>query len=192
MINSFKPAKKHSREEQAAWLKILLSEQLTSAKDLYLYGSTSKISGFQAEDLTTFDESSDYDFAVQDAKITHDQLISLGWQKKDKLSYQDAQTVHIFEGRVDGERVQVSLRVDLPKFKEAWKSIDYDFYWKFLNKRSPTFIGREGVKLYLDQLFWLLNGTWRDRSVNYRKKSLLDYEEIFPAQWVEPARGRPV
>ena len=161
MINSFKPAKKHSREEQAAWLKILLSEQLTSAKDLYLYGSTSKISGFQAEDLTTFDESSDYDFAVQDAKITHDQLISLGWQKKDKLSYQDAQTVHIFEGRVDGERVQVSLRQDLPRFKEAWKSIDYEFYWRFLNKRSPTFIGREGVKAYLDQLFWLLQGVYR-------------------------------
>jgi hypothetical protein len=197
MINSFKPAKRHPREEQAAWLKILLSEQLTSARDLYLYGSTSKISGFQAEDLTNFDESSDYDFAVQDTKITHDQLISLGWQKKDELSYQDAQTVHIFEGRVDGERVQVSLRQDLPRFKEAWTSINYEFYWRFLNKRSPTFIGREGVKAYLDQLFWLLQGAYHEGLTrNITKTSSLG---IGPA-WVravlgaelvqiEPARG---
>lgn len=185
--------KKHPREEQAAWLKILLSEQLTSAKELFLYGSTSKIVRGEYEQYQNFDELSDYDFAVHDTKATHDQLISLGWVKKDELSYQDAQTVHIFEGSVDGERVQVSLRVDLPKFKEAWKSVDAEFYWRFLNKRSPTFIGREGVQKYLDQLYWLLNGTWRDRqSFKSFTKSFLRYEDVFPAQWVEPARGRAV
>lgn len=153
--------KKHPREEQAAWLKILLSEQLTSAKELFLYGSTNKIGRWEVEELLTFDADSDYDFAVQDSAKTYHELNKLGWQKKDELSYQDAQTAHIFEGSLDGERVQISLRQDLDKFKEAWGSIDPTFYWKFLNKRSPTFIGREGVKTYLDQLFFLLNGNYK-------------------------------
>lgn len=170
MATNQKPAKMgHPREEQAAWLKILLLEQLSSVKDLYLYGSTSKLSSFEARELENFDESSDYDFAVQDSAKVHDQLISLGWRKKDELSYQDAQTVHIFEGQVDGERVQISLRVELDKFKEVWESIPAEFYWHFLNKRSPTFIGREGVKTYLDQLYFLTKGHFRERpSFNLR------------------------
>ena len=157
-------AKRHPREEQAAWLKILLREQITSTNDFFLYGSSSKIGVWEAMEIENFDENSDYDFAVQDSKVVHDELIKLGWQKKDELSYQDAQTVHIFEGQVGGEKVQISLRVNLPRFIEAWKSIDPVFYWTFLNKRSPSFIGRDAVKTYLDQLFYLLNGVWRGPS----------------------------
>lgn len=188
---------KHPREQQAAWLKILLSEQLTSAKEIYLYGSMSKIIiGELAEQLQTFDEDSDYDFAVQDSAEVYQELISLGWTKKDELSYQDAQTEHIFEGELDGERVQISLRRDLEKFKEAWRSVDPEFYWRFLNKRSPTFLGREGVQKYLDQLFWLLIGTWRTASSakkNAYKGNWLDVAwedyaiELPQPRWVEVA-----
>jgi hypothetical protein len=154
-------AKRHPREEQAAWLKILLREQITSTNDFFLYGSSSKIGSWEAVEIENFDENSDYDFAVQDSLAVYNELIKLGWQKKEELSYQDAQTVHIFEGQIGGERVQISLRVDLSRFIEAWKSIDPVFYWTFLNKRSSSFIGRDAVKTYLDQLFYLLTGVWR-------------------------------
>lgn len=185
--------KKHPREEQAAWLKILLSEQLTSAKELFLYGSTSKVGSWEVEELLTFDADSDYDFAVQDNAKTYHELNKLGWQKKDELSYQDAQTVYIFEGSLDGERVQISLRQDLDKFKEAWGSIDPTFYWKFLNKRSPTFIGREGVKTYLDQLFFLLNGNYNGRARHvkgsYKIITIEDYVAHQDALRANPVPG---
>lgn len=146
--------------------------------------------GELADQFQSFDEKSDYDFAVQDSTDVHRELIAIGFTKKDELSYQDSQTEHILEGEIDGERVQVSLRRDLVKFKEAWRSIDVEFYWRFLNKRSPTFLGRDGVRMYLDQLFWLLNGTWRDRR---QEKNLLRKEDAIlwavdqEARWIEVA-----
>lgn len=133
--------------------------------------------GELADQFQSFDEKSDYDFAVQDSVAVCQELIAIGFTKKDELSYQDAQTEHIFEGEIDGERVQVSLRRDLVKFKEAWRSIDAEFYWRFLNKRSPTFLGRDGVRMYLDQLFWLLNGTYRDnRAAKEQSVTVQDVE----------------
>lgn len=150
---------KHKRE-QASWLKILLLEQLT-AKDIYLYGSVGKLGSFEGDDLAIFDENSDYDYAVQDSVKVAGELRALGWEEKQNLAYQDSMTVKVFEGRLDGERVQVSLRNNLPLFKEVWSSVPCEFYWRFLNKRAPMFIGGEGVKTYLDQIAYVAQGNYK-------------------------------
>lgn len=171
---------RHPRDEQAAWIKVLLREQFKTVDEFFLYGSSSKIGVFEPQEWENFAEDSDFDFAVQDKAETLDEMLCLGWKKKDELSYQDAQTAHIFEGEIDGQRVQISLRVDLARFKEAWKSVDPVFYWTFLNKRSPSFIGKDAVKTYLDQLFYLLNGVWREYPKEKTLFADLKWEAMFP------------
>ena len=144
------------RQEQAAWIKILLSEQFPEVKEFFLYGSVSMIHPFStSKEKFSFDEDSDYDFAAQYTEKLKLDLVNKGWELKDALSYRDEQTWHVFEGEVAGERVQVSLRDSLASFKYAWNSISPEFYWTYLNKRSENFIGRDGVKLYLNQIFLL-------------------------------------
>ena len=139
-------------------------DQLKTVDEFYLYGSTSKIDTITSEDLSIFDENSDYDFAVQDSAATEGELFGNGWVKKDDLDYQDDMTVSVYERVLDGHKVQVSLRNDLKTFKEVWNSVPYEFYWRFINKRAPMFIGKEGVKLYLNQLNSVAKGYYKIKS----------------------------
>lgn len=152
--------------DTAAWLEVFLKEELTTVRRVYLFGSVSKIPDevdlFCCPELVySFGETTDYDFAVQYSADTLGELISKGWEQRPELSYQDKSTVHVFQKELFGQKVQISLREDLDQFREIWASVPKLFYWDFLNKRSPSYIGREGVQAYIDQLVDLTKGIWR-------------------------------
>lgn len=167
-------------------------DQLKTVDEFYLYGSTSKIDAITSEDLSIFDENSDYDFAVQDRGATAKELFENGWVKKEDLDYQDDMTVSVYERVLDGHKVQVSLRNDLTTFKEVWNSVPYEFYWRFLNKRAPTFIGNEGVKLYLNQLNSVAKGYYKIKptlaSTKIYKRAFEDLVWVNNIAEVRPAR----
>lgn len=155
------------RKAHADYLRLLLKEDIVSPLDsIYLYGSVSKVDPepFEAEGMV-FDEDSDYDFAVPYERRLELELASRrDWRRLPDLDYQDDFTVAIYEGSLGGSKVQLSLRQAYNHFVTAWDAITPEFYWKFLNKRSPTFIGKEGVQLYLNQFYRLLEGYWNKPS----------------------------
>jgi hypothetical protein len=117
-----------------------------------LYGSVSKAGHFYYPKWEeTFDETSDYDFAVQSNQSLKKRLLKDGWKKKQELSYQDSFTEEVYVRVFEGELVQISAKSHLPHFQFIWERIPASFYWKFLNKRSPTYLGAEHVCELLNQ-----------------------------------------
>lgn len=176
------------------WLYILLQEQFPQIKEFFLYGSVSKIPDPNVwdadllEPLISFDEESDYDFAVPN---TFDAVTLLentpGFRRLPELDYQDDFTIGVFEGKVDDHKVQIGVKSDFLDFKSVWTSIPRDFYWKFLNKRSPKYLGKEGVCTYINQMKSLQQGHY-----SYKKGISVGslYDEIKfvevrpePVQW---------
>ncbi len=191
------------RANKARWLKVLLMEELPTPT-IYLYGSVSKQGWIDQDYTMSFDDNSDYDFAIgyNATSTSHLDHPANGWTKKEEMSYQDSSTVGIYEKQLNGFKVQVSQRYDLDAFTRAWDSIPSSFYWKYINKRSPTAFPREDVKEYLDQLFRIAQGSKKSRynSVydNVREKVYGDRNPIaelldeIPAPQPVRAERRPV
>ena len=142
------------RADQASWLKILLMEQLESVDEYFLYGSVSKIDLFGLDPVDmSFDEESDYDFAVPDSLATQWELNNNpSFRHLPELDYQDNFTTHIYETQLDGCKVQIGLKTDFQTFKKVWSSVDIRFYWECINKRSGCYIGRDNIVAYINQL----------------------------------------
>jgi hypothetical protein len=159
-----KARKINPREEDAAWIKTLLQEEFPQAGEFFLYGSVSKmtVDWDVPEALQTFAANSDFDYAVQDNARTVNQLRVKGWQPKPESAYQDKITAEVYEKDFEGHKVQISLKTDLIQFKEIWRSVSPKFYWTFLNKRSPQFLGHENVAQYIDQLVGLVQGHFKE------------------------------
>lgn len=121
--------------------------------ELFVYGSRSKFS----VRLLNLVESSDWDYAVQYSTHLEEYFKErLDWVKQEELDYQDATTMCVYSKTFPEDiTVQISLRDSLSVFKMAWESISGDFYWKYINKRSPTAMPSEDVKAYLNQLYRL-------------------------------------
>lgn len=152
--------KYEDKKNTAKWLEVCLLDSYPKINELYLYGSVSKL-GYGYGIVASFDEGSDFDFAVQDSAELANYLVKEGWEEKAETSYQDAITKRVFEKVFEGHKVQIGLKDDLYLFKEIWESLPKSFYWDFINKRSPTFIGKHGVAEYISQLYFLLRGVYK-------------------------------
>lgn len=154
------------RVARAQELKAKLEQNYPELGEFYLYGSTSKImANIWGTPIGNFDKNSDYDFAIQLTPDSEDVIKGFA-QNTTNYTYADASTKGVYECEVDGERVQISLRYKLNLFKELWESIPVDFYWQYINKRSPTVMPKMMIKDYFDQLYKL---------VENRTYSLKDY-----------------
>ena len=151
---------------RAQELKAKLEQDYPELGEFYLYGSTSKIvRDIWGTSVGSFDKNSDYDFAIQLTPASEDAIKGFA-QNTTNYAYADASTKGVYECEVDGEKVQISLRYKLNLFKELWESIPVDFYWQYINKRSPTVMPKMMIKDYFDQLYKL---------VENRTYSLKDY-----------------
>jgi hypothetical protein len=166
------------RRANAKWLRICLEDKY-APNFFYLYGSVSKTSPFVKE---TFDENSDYDFAVESNTKLERALREDGWKEKTELAYQDRFTEKIFEGVFKDYPVQISFKTSLTSFKLMWDTITDDFYWEFMNKRSPAFIGQEGVSKLIDQFKYM-----QDNAKFSVDKEAYNIADLFP----EPEEAVP-
>ena len=99
-------------------------------------------------------EDTDWDFAAPHNESNHNALLSVGFTyfAPETLDYRDDLTVGIYEktyhpkfdmsnplAYTSPPRAQVSLRSDYALFKQVWDSIDPQFYYNHLWKRSPNY-----------------------------------------------------
>ena len=122
--------------------------------NFHLQGSRSK--GFFP--FTSATSQSDWDYYLDDDQHNrwpaYLHFIDDGWAELDKLSYQDASTTRIFEKTFPDGVVQISLRLNYQVMCEIWDNISDEFYVKYMNKRSPTYLGKVFVKDLLDMSYW--------------------------------------
>lgn len=102
-----------------------------------------------------FVKDSDWDYFVPDLQFVIQHLKTDGWTELEVLKYQDASTSKVFEKVFGEDKVQVSLRKNFKEMSLAWRQVPSDFYVRFLNKRSPDYIGKDGVRLFMDTMYYI-------------------------------------
>lgn len=118
----------------------------------------------------------DYDFAAPDTPENHEILMRAGFNywPEVQLNYKDSLTSAVYikeyNPKYDPNKVQwvnmnevpvvnVVLKNDFPLFRQVWNSIEPEFYYKHLWKRSPTYefsengLTKDKIRGIMDQLF---------------------------------------
>lgn len=109
-----------------------LKETFPSIGEFYLHGSRAK---------GLANENSDFDFACQHTQPWVNQRWMMeqeGFKEIIIESYVDNDTTFVYEKIINGEKVQVSFRKDLNRYKACWTSLDTETYRKLFWKQSPT------------------------------------------------------
>lgn len=137
-----------------------------SFEDYYLHGSREKIP-------LLCDKQTDWDVAVQDNDKNRTILYKLGFKPMIEREYEDSETVMVYESTIDEKKVQISLRKDLNKYKFIWSHISVDFYFNFIWKKGPKYMGKEGVRDFFNLIYILL-----DKNVIYPLFKLSDWKTL--------------
>lgn len=109
--------------------------------ELYFFGSRSKMP------IPTDDKVSDWDFAVDSSKYpVLPEIFKLKQpEDNDYEMYTDGFTFEVWEADIEGYQIQVVKKNSFEWFKSVWDNLDNDFYATYINKRSPQYIGKDGV-----------------------------------------------
>ena len=119
-------------------------------------------------------DATDYDFSAPYSEENHDTLISSGFAywPPEQLGYKDDLTVGVYIKEYphkfdiknlkifsDTPKVNVALRNDYYLFRQTWNSIDPQFYYNYLWKRSPNYdleemsLTKTKIRDIMNQLF---------------------------------------
>ncbi len=142
----------------------VLSQLVQDGHQPYLYGSRSKIVFplFGGTQINNLSEDSDYDYALPYTYEMQEYLErSIGLtcdvysevQQENFMSYKDKWTYRVYTVKEDN--LQISLKNKFDRFKVCWDNISPEFYWKFINKRSEYYLGKEGVRDFMDIFYHL-------------------------------------
>jgi hypothetical protein len=120
------------------------------------------------------DDSTDWDFSAPYTQENHNILVNAGYihWPAEQLGYRDELTegvyIKTYPHKFDMSNpviyngvptANVVLRNDYALFRQAWNSIDPEFYYKYLWKRSPTYdhqelaLTKETIRDIMNQLF---------------------------------------
>lgn len=143
----------------------LLEKGYGGRVEAFCYGSKSKY--YSAPEMPRGEfgypsEDSDVDIAVPDNPLFENVLMFEGWTKGDKerlYAEGDGITISVWNKIISGHNVQISVRhADIyPYMKYVWDMMSPQFYWKYINKRSPHYMGKEGVSEYLNNQISLVH-----------------------------------
>lgn len=177
----FDPGEQVFRDYARDYLKV---DHSNFGRIFLLHGSKSKLSYSETVD-------SDYDYATECNVFSEEKLLDLGWKELSDMAYIDSNTVSIYEKTLEGKLYQISFRHDLKQFKSVWSNIDSHLYRQVFWKKSPTYIGKEGVSKLLDAFYYTYNeGTYRKDVVKSYGISAKDCPKPKPLQ--EFLFGEPV
>jgi hypothetical protein len=147
----------------------------------YLFGSRSMI-GRKSKNLefdpavkiaSMIDDTTDWDISMQFSDENHERLLKQGFtcHQKENLVYRDDLTVNIYSKEYVKKkdfpdlslveldmstRCHVVLRSDFYLFRAVWESIDPEFYYNFLWKRSLV-LNSKKKHLVKDDICKMLN-----------------------------------
>lgn len=120
------------------------------------------------------DDATDWDFSAPYTQENHDILVNAGYiyWGAEQLGYRDELTegvyIKTYPHKFDISNpviyngvpiANVVLRNDYPLFRQVWASIDPEFYYDHIWKRSPTYdhlnmsFTKETIRNIMDQLF---------------------------------------
>jgi hypothetical protein len=91
---------------------------------------------------TQITHTTDWDFSAPANPDNHKALIAAGYAfcSREQLSYADDLTHSVYSKQYsEGRLVHVVLRYDYALFRQVWYSIDPQFYFNYLWKRSPNY-----------------------------------------------------
>ena len=136
-------------------------KDLENLKTYMLFGSKSMaarpaVEGFDPAIMigAQITDGTDYDFSAPYSEENHSILLDAGFTywPPDRLGYKDDLTVGVYIKKYPHKfdiknpkifsgvpTANVILRSDYPLFRQVWNSIDPEFYYKYIWKRSPTY-----------------------------------------------------
>ena len=125
----------------------------TLAKDFpdstfFLYGSRSM--------MWCNNKESDWDFAIdqEDPVIPH--LHMYGFKRKeDNGDYGDGYTYAVYERSYGEDKVQIVVKKSLIIFELVWGQLPETYWSDYINKRSPSYLGKEVVHHTLSIMYSL-------------------------------------
>jgi hypothetical protein len=120
--------------------------------DLYLHGSRGMADRCFFESHPDVSKS-DWDYATQnriDWVATRN-----GWVQVVDQSYTDNDTMYVYEKIIDGDKIQVSERVNLKRYMYVFNSILPEFYFKYLWKGSDKCLPVEDRRNFYNNLYGL-------------------------------------
>ena len=121
-------------------------------RGMYLFGSRSmavreqyvsvKDNSFDLDKISSkITDSTDYDMAAPYSKMLEEMLVSNGWNQipVEGLYHPCALMKGLFIKSNGGQTVQILLRDNHELFVKAWESIEPEFWYYYIWKRSPEF-----------------------------------------------------
>jgi hypothetical protein len=101
-------------------------------------------------------DDTDWDFAFPyegSEQLEIDKAESLGWVKKPTEKYKDQLHFITWEKVVDGYKIQMCSKINLRFFIDSFRSIDPDFYWKYLHRSSYLCLPKETQCAIFNQIY---------------------------------------
>lgn len=175
----------------------LLEKGYGSRAPFFCYGSRSKYYSVYDCPPDSYGypvDESDLDIAVPDNVIFENILMFEGWEKEGGKNYEegDGCTISVWSKEIAGVRVQVSVRSKryFWQMKHVWDDMSPVFYWKYLNKRSPHYMGKKEVGQFLNSQYDLVKWAPPD------EEALADHNFVHDraqaADWREKYYGDPL
>jgi hypothetical protein len=98
--------------------------------------------------------NTDWDFSQQYSEEVHNYLVSAGYECHKGGDYFDDLTVAVYSKTIDDHKVHVVLHRNEELFRRIWNSIDAEFYYKYLWKRSGLYLcdSPQGIKYMIRQI----------------------------------------
>jgi hypothetical protein len=137
--------------------KFVNHKELKIFGEVWLHGSRKMNQRQFPWDRKKLPEGTDWDYAAQHKQPWQqtDQMVkSEGWVEVVDKSYMDNDTAFVYEKVIDGEKVQVSLRQDLARYKAVFTSVDPDFYFLYLWKGSDNCLDVNYRRAFWNQMYW--------------------------------------
>lgn len=132
-----------------------LKNELPFYDEFFLHGSRGKKTLLgDSPDIT----HSDWDFAVQHKQPWQDfdqRLVSKGWVGCVGKSYLDNDTAFVYEKTINSNKVQISCRQNLKRYKDVWNSVSPDFYFRYLWKGAPNCLPVEDRRELYNSLYYV-------------------------------------
>lgn len=139
-----------------------LKKTLPFISEFFLHGSRGKLD-------SSYCVSSDYDFACQHEQPwqeTYALLLEEEFVECVEKSYLDNDTAFVFEKEILGEKVQLSFRQNLNRYKNVWNSIGEDFYKQFLWKKSEACLPVDARKNFYNSLYYVWDCATYENSIS--------------------------
>jgi hypothetical protein len=116
--------------------------------EIYLHGSRRKAAEIGKWDLP---EGTDYDYAVDYLEIGRiEKALGYGWKECVDKSYLDSNSSVVLETNINGDKVQVSARQSLERYKKAFEDIPAEeYFYKYWKKPE----NKDAYRAHLEELY---------------------------------------